>query len=498
MNVPIKNITKVDTSKGVPVWTTSMCDIRGYAEYYVAKEGGPLDETARREAIIKHKEEMNQIVELIKTNFTNQAEIGSNTILLSISCINFLSLSVTHKCCASFVKHVFDHKFGGIAYTGAQTQKVVTVTRETLVPSMLPFVLRDNDRIVSGYGVYACSMIVPDINSFSITPTAAGFLFEKEKDGIMEQWEKLTSDKEKKDYLVSLLIPTKGDTLYHNYNPADLIFQESKEKRRLYYLCALSHYKSNEFRNLNNENGISVSSTPILTIETQNNTLVTFKDTATVLPFSVRRTNSEGLVTTVYTTDMRKRKHVGIEGYGGISCEPVNKKTKTTEIILEPSKTSTEVILETPIISKEGILEAQRKEIEITFQNIIDAAGKYIAPKTLNENETKRWADITIAFDENKSLMNSKKNIQKFKENLRLTDIRTLLLLLNDIKHDLDPTIMNNVEKWIDFTQENPSTGTVDTNDIIKRLKETEKIIRDLVPSTSLTSTAKAPGKKRV
>lgn len=209
MNVPFKNITKVDTSKGVPVWTTSMVHIRAYPA--LVADGDAARQTEIASALT-------DLVALIRKHFLDGRDIGTHTILLSIACINFLantgdrSLSAEH---AAIIREYLDllvhSKFGGIAYTG-NSDKNVTVTRDTIVPSMLPFVLRERDPLVAGYGVYVARITVTH---------RAGLFADRDFSFFVIDDDASTFSQHKKDECVAKLLPPTINTLYNDHTYAD-------------------------------------------------------------------------------------------------------------------------------------------------------------------------------------------------------------------------------------------------------------------------------------
>lgn len=487
MNIPIKNIMKVDTSKGVPVWSTCMHDIRSYATHYLHKENkkAPEEGLVSKNKLVDYQEQMNEIVMLIKNNFTNNAELGNNIILLSVSCINFLSLSIKkeHKCCASFIKHIFFNKFSGVAYTGAQTQKVVTLTRETLVPAILPFVLRDHDRIVSGYGVYAYSIgknsdNASEIDSQDLKDKYA-FMFERTPEDFSNVKEKLKDEESAKQFLSSIIMPAKGDTLYHNYDPLELLKDRGGEAT-LYSLCTLSRHNVEKYHNLKKV-GIKLSLNPILTIETQNNTLVPFQDAARVLPFSVRRANAEGLVTTVYSADNHKRCKRGRDENGSLDgCETINKK-QTTNMEQTPKNPE-----EVPVF------EAHRKEILALYESIF---------KLFHSNSTKGppetmanlKSDQTAVEDYIKNTTNIDKVTTFDKLYSSLSDLLGLYAI--DKKED-DAKVIKGFKDVVDQLKDTRMANTVKT--IIDSLTILQTEMSKINSSYTLLTTAKAPSKKKV
>ena len=260
MNVPFKNITKVDTSKGVPVWLTNMHDIRSFAEVHNA----PADKTA----VMQNLTELNGLIELIKKNFLNGRDIGSNAIILSIACINFLSIKSPNATCSAFLDYIVHHKFGGVAYTG-NSAKIVTVTRDDQVPAMLPFVLRDNDSIVAGYGVYIAaikgtSSIANHLSSDRKTADEFIRLFLGIEIGGLsesEAEEKIKSETAKMEKF------TKFNTLYHDYPVED-----KPAKNTVYILFSMRRGKVLDLVDMKIP-GVEICPHPILTIATHNTTL---------------------------------------------------------------------------------------------------------------------------------------------------------------------------------------------------------------------------------
>jgi hypothetical protein len=314
MNVPFKNITKADTSKGVPVWVTNLHDVRTFA----ASHNGPHDSNtdAGKKAITANMGELTEFITLVKTYFTNNRDIGSSTILLSIACLNFLSLHAKNAITKEFIDYIAYHKFGGVAYTG-NSDKIVTVTRDDQVPAMLPFVLRDRDPIVAGYGVYLAS-VEYDVNEKDVKTNK--FLH-----GIDTSKIKPEALKQKKKELFA----GKCNTLYNDY-----VYEldESKSAPKIYILFSMRKAKVDAIAT--KYHNVHICTSPVLTIATHNQTQHSFEELGCSLALNVRATNSFGLVVTVATTGVQKTKR----GSGTLSCETTGSapKMQKTSTITNP------------------------------------------------------------------------------------------------------------------------------------------------------------------
>lgn len=432
MNVPFKNITKVDTSKGVPVWVINMHDFRSFAETH-----GAPDKTGA----MRNLTELNELIDLIKKNFINGRDIGSTAILLSIACINFLSLFSPNATCSAFLKYVAFSKFGGVAYTG-NSAKIVTVTRDDQVPAMLPFVLRDNDPIVAGYGVY--------LAQYNLGTGASSPNDEKIFNLLMgidiSKMSAADADKVAGAKMTTHLFG-KHNTLYHDY----AIDANTKVNTpALYTLFSMRKGAVLDLVDMKLPN-IEICPHPILTIATHNNTLHSFAEIGFSLSFNVRATNSFGLAVTVATTGVQRKR-----GSGTLLCEntgPVPKTAKTgmTTIATRPSTT---IGTQSPNIFDKIIQEASNINITLNIEN--PSTDDPLLTKMFEEERKRKTQGVQmtaeqlkVAFPNFVRTFNAR--LQKYakteeaavKDNVLLkTDIETV----NDIALRSDDKIMEDAE----------------------------------------------------
>lgn len=404
MNVPLKNITKIDTSKGVPVWKTSMSDIRAYAE--IAKDN------AEKQVI---QSDMQELVTLIKNHFLNGRDIGANTILLSIACINFLLLKSKKQHVHTFLMHVAERMFNGVAYTG-NSAKVVTVTRDTQVPVMLPFVLREKDTIVAGYGVYVVRYTFHE-KFKNENEKIFSFLFDTDA----------PSDKDTTDQNIRKIFPHKINTLYNDYEITEEDIENSaKNGTPIYMLCTRTKGEIEDLA-AKQHSWLHVCTQPILTIGTHDLTKQSFREVGPSLAWAVRSTNSSGLVATVATTGTQKKR-----SGGSLECDDRSHKTQKTS-------TSTVTTVPDKQVSPINPWDAQIKTKYIALNDRLHPNDKNTSKMELQKN--KEYSKLTEAekVDYVEALLN---DLEAYYSTIPITETRSTTM--NTIIGEINNAIKNN------------------------------------------------------